>query len=127
NSSEPVTFLIATSRPAGSCSTTRSTSTNGYWVGIWRTRPATSIPGRADGASGAPGPFGCASLVEIASRSRDTYCCGLGVGVGLGAGAGAAGAAADGVAAAGLGAAGLAGWAARPAAPALVIASREGS
>src|SRR5207249_11704052 len=84
NSSEPVTLLIATNRPPGSCSTTRSTSTNGYWVGIWRTRPAMSIAGWAeDGDS--------------------TYGCGVGVGVGLGAGA--AGADAGGAAAAGRGAA----------------------
>ena len=43
NSSEPVTFLMATRRPAGSCSSTRSTSTNGYWVGICRMRPAMSM------------------------------------------------------------------------------------
>ena len=43
NSSEPVTFLMATSRPAGSCSSTRSTRTKGYWLGIWRTRRPMSM------------------------------------------------------------------------------------
>jgi hypothetical protein len=40
---DPVTFLMATRRPAGSCSSTRSTRTNGYWVGICRMRPAMSM------------------------------------------------------------------------------------
>ena len=54
NSSEPVTFLMATSRPAGSCSSTRSTSTNGYWRGDLADEPAdvdrTVIDGAARGA-----------------------------------------------------------------------------
>src|SRR5262249_21019387 len=42
-SSEPVTFFVATSPSFGSCSSTRSSSTNGYWLGIRRTSDAMSI------------------------------------------------------------------------------------
>ena len=59
-SSAPVTFLKATSRPSRSCSTMRSTRTNGYWVGSCLTsRPISpelmrgrrgSLPGRTRAA-----------------------------------------------------------------------------
>ena len=41
-------------RPAGSCSSTRSTSTNGYWLGIWRISRAMSMAALMR-AAGSPG------------------------------------------------------------------------
>ena len=90
-SSAPVTFFAATSLPAGSCSTMRSTSTNGYWVGIWRTsRPISPELIRGGDAGGRRGGDGAPASAARAPRREEAY--GLGA-AGAAAGAGAAAAA----------------------------------
>ena len=78
----PVTFLAATRRPAGSCSRMRSTSTNGYWVGIWRTRRPISPELMRDGGRAGAGAEPGRRRLPARRPARARY--GLGAGGGRG-------------------------------------------